>query len=326
MSAELNNEQEQSGQQSVDDYAAAFNEAAAEVKPEDKETSQDDDSGSWIPEEEGGREGDAAKRGDGSKDEYTPETIDTENPPEALKDHPYYKSMKGRVDRERRRADELEARLRAVESEKPKQQSQPMQFEKAEIPEDLKEDVEAFKKAYPEYADVIEMKGKTGDRIRKLLYDYGGEVAAVQADNFILMSEVRASRAEVSKKISEYEGMTFEQHIYKDHPDFGKLSKEGKHQFLDNIKDWIEDQPLKDARKWERIYDTGTAAELSELFTEFKNSQNKNNQSQRNNQNDKRRQAIDDGLAVPSSARGIRKPPAKSREDYAGAFEEACAS
>lgn len=258
------------------------------------------------------------------EDSYSPESIDVDNPPEVLKDHPFYKSMKGRVDLERKRADELAARLRSAEEERRFNNQRRAEVEKAAIPEDMKEDIEAFKKQFPEFSDVIEMAGRDGEHARALLSEYGSTVAATHARAVVAEARARDVADSMSKQIGDYVGITHEQQVFAAHPDFAEMTPDKKGQFFRDMETWIDSLPRVQGNEMRRVFDHGSTRETIRLFAEFK----KANQANINKtiQNNKRQQAISDGLAVPSSARGSMRTGGKfaSADDYSGGFMEAC--
>ena len=231
-----------------------------------------------------------------------------------------YKSLLGR----HQRLQEEVRQLREQRQQPPPQQAQPV-FEKAEIPEDMRDDVEAFKKQFPEYSALIEVKGREGDKLRGILSEYGANLAAVQAENLVTRIELARSKQEVSYRVNQQAAISHEQQIYSAHPDFASMDVSGKREFLESVREWIEDLPMKEARKWEAVYHRGNTGETIQLFNEFKkhHTTSQNNSKQQNSA--RRQQTIEDGLAVPASARGIRTGSSRPEpDDYTSGFMAAC--
>lgn len=290
-----------SGFDSIDDSGAAIIDAPG------KEISETDE-----------QNGDKLSTQTGEEQETV---LDEDAVPDEFKNTHHYKSMFGRIEKERLEKEALKEKLRNYEAtqKQSQQQTQRPSFERAEIPEDMKEDVAEFKRQYPEYADLVELKGREGDRIRSLLSGYGVDIAAVQAENIVNRIEVARSKQEVSQQVAQQIAISHEQQIYAAHPDFAELDPEKRLTFLDGIRDWIDEQPMKDARKWERVFNEGTTKETVALFSEFKKHlSNKNNTKQSNT---RRQQAIDDGLAVKAGARTISHSSRKiDTGDYGGGW------
>lgn len=299
----------------VDDYSAGFNSIddlgelsdltgkAAEKTEYHGEKGEQDKSAQTKDDGEAGETSEQQEHGE----EY-----------ETQKDN--YKSLLGRHQRlqeETRLLREQQQRLSQSQ-----QQKQPV-FEKAEIPEELKDDVEAFKKQYPEYAGLIEIKGREGDSIRGLLAEYGANIAAVRAESLVTRLELAKSRNEVTQRVSEQVAISHEQQIYAAHPDFAALDGSGKWKYLEDIRDWIEDLPMKEARHWDAVYKNGDTKETIQLFNEFKRNRSQNDTTTQNNskQHIKRRQAIEDGLAVPAGARQTSHLSRKTdKNDFSGGW------
>ena len=242
-----------------------------------------------------------------------------------------YKSMLGRLEKERREKALLAERLQQIEASR--QQPQPptqrqQDFKKAEIPDDLKDEVESFKKQYPEYSALIELEGREGDRIRGVLSEFGASMAAVQADTLVTRLELARSRQEVTQRVSQQAAISHEQQIYAAHPDFAALEPSKKREFLEGIRGWIEEMPFREAQHWDRVFSEGSTQDTIQLFNEFKRSRNTTTQNNSKQQitNASRQQKIEDGLAVPSSARGARTGQIRSSEpdEYTSGFLAAC--
>lgn len=116
-----------------------------------------------------------------------------------------------------------------------------------------------------------------------------------------------------------------EQQIYAAHPDFAEMDNTSKVKFFEDLSRWIEDQPGREYREWDRIFNNGSTKETIKLFEAFKKSQSHNKSNEVNLTKNKRQQAISDGLAVPVNARSASGRFSKTidPDDYSGAFAEA---
>lgn len=263
------------------------------------------------------------------KDVSEPESKDVQQQPEedeTQKDN--YKSLLGRHQRLQEEARQLrEQQQRLLQQQ---QQSQPV-FEKAEIPEDMKDDVEAFKKQYPEYSALIEVKGREGDRLRRILSEYGVDHAAGHADILVSKIETAMSKQETLRTAKEQADrmakVIHEQQLFTAHPDFAAFDPSKKREFLEGLENWIKKTPMpfEESAYWNRVYHEGSTHETIQLFNEFKkrHTTSQNNSKQQNTA--RRQQSIEDGLAVPASARGIRTGSSRPEpDDYTSGFMAAC--
>ena len=280
--------------------------------------SSDDYSDGFMQALEPEQEGLQQPEPEQEKEVSEPEKKEPEQQPEedeTQKDN--YKSLLGR----HQRLQEEVRQLREQRQQPPPQQTQPV-FEKAEIPEDMKDDVEDFKKQFPEYSALIDVKGREGDKLRGILSEYGANLAAVQAENLVTRIELLArSKQEVNQQAA----ISHEQQIYTAHPDFASMDVSGKREFLESVREWIEDLPMKEARKWDAVYHGGNTGETIQLFNEFKkrHTTTQNNSKQQNSA--RRQQSIEDGMAVPASARGVRTGQSRpDPDDYTSGFVAAC--
>ena len=299
-----------------DDYSDGF---MAAVKGEASQQPQENNGSDQNIDD-----GNQQARDDHKDKNLVPEASQEED--ETQKDN--YKSLLGRHQRLQEELRLLKERQQ-IEASRPQQPPQRQQeFEKAEIPEELKDDVEAFKKQYPEYSALIELKGREGDRIRGVLSEFGASMAAMQADTLVTRLELARSKQEVTQRVSHQAAISHEQQIYAAHPDFAALEPSKKREFLEGIRGWIEEMPFREAQHWDRVFSEGSTQDTIQLFNEFKRSRYTTTQNNSKQQitNASRQQKIEDGLAVPSSARGARTGQSRPSEpdEYTSGFLAAC--
>lgn len=294
----------------ADDYSSGFDDFVAKAAPNEADDYKN---------------GDLKQRETGENQDAKPPTQEQEgaDSDDQVKNSQEYKSMMGRLAKEREANRILNEQLQAERRRGHTDDYRQDTAAKADIPDDIKDDVEAFKKAYPEYAEVIEAPGRVGDRIRKLLSDYGAEVAAVQADNAVLKQEIRSSKDAIAQQLGDYAGLSHEQQVYAAHPDFADMLPDQKGVFFNEMEEWIDSLPRVKGNEMRRVFEEGSTKETIKLFADFK--AHKKNKSQQNQTNLRRQQAINDGMAVPSSARGAhRTVPVFKPDDYSGGFADAC--
>lgn len=300
----------------ADDYSTGFDAFVSKSEPKES-----DDYGDDAHKAGEIREDSAEKSAEAS----APQAKDEKDPEDHVENSQKYKSMMGRLDKEREANRFLKEQLQQQAGRRRGHADDynASAYEKAIIPDEIKEDVDAFKKQFPEYSEIIESKGRAGDRIRKLLSDYGAEVAAVQADNVILMNEVRSSKDSIARQLGDYVSISHEQQVYAAHPDFAEMQPDQKGVFFSEMEDWIDSLPRVQGNEMRRVFEEGSTKETIKLFADFK--KHKNSNSQQNQINLRRQQAINDGLAVPASARGAhRAAPVFKPDDYSGGFAAAC--
>lgn len=294
----------------ADDYSSGFDAFASKSEPKEA----DDYGGDHTAEEI--KKDPAEKSAEARAPQATEDNVENSQK---------YRSMMGRLDKEREANRLLKEQLQQQTERRlgHADDYNASAYEKATIPDDIKEDVDAFKKQFPEYSEIIESKGRTGDRIRKLLSDYGAEVAAVQADNAVLKQEIRSSKDAIAQQLGDYAGLSHEHQVYAAHPDFADMLPDQKGVFFNEMEEWIDSLPRVKGNEMRRVFEEGSTKETIKLFADFK--AHKKNKSQQNQTNLRRQQAINDGMAVPSSARGAhRTVPVFKPDDYSGGFADAC--
>lgn len=259
-----------------------------------------------------------------NKNEVVPENeqID-EEVPEEFRNTQHYKSMFGRIEKERLEKEALKEKLKGIEASQrqlTQQQQQRPVFEKAEIPEEIKEDIAEFKKQFPEYGDLIELKGKEGDRLRSLLTEYGANFASVQAENLVVRIEAARAKQDLSRQMADQIAIGHEQQIYAAHPDFAEMDNTSKVKFFEDLSRWIEDQPGREYREWDRIFNSGSTKETIRLFEAFKQSRSQTKPNESSAAKNKRSQAIEEGLAVKTGARHINPSRKADLGDFGGGW------
>lgn len=225
-----------------------------------------------------------------------------------------YKSMLGR---HKKLQDEL-AHLKTM----PPVQSGPVKTEKADISSEQKYAVDEFKAQYPQYSEIIEMAGKEGEVLRRVLEEVGPDVAALKIENMIIKQDSEAIKSEIAtrtKREIEESRSTYEMTISHDHPDeavilFG-TDPEKADELIQSVNVWAKSMPYEEAQEKLRVIQSGTPKEVSELLTEFKKAKQRP---------EKKDASIDDAMAVPSK-RTVLPTPKPGKDDFSGAFKAAAA-
>lgn len=272
------------------------------VQEPDKDQSHDQPRGQEDP----GAAGDDGP-GDGQQQ-------DTGTDLEELKRRAHgYDSMLGRLEQERSRVRSLEQQLEALKRQQQTMQQQPGpgtqpardQQAKADIPEDLREDVESFKAKFPSYAAMIEDSGDVGGHLRSLLADYGPEVAAIQARTFDLENRLTGSLQQVQQQATTSMAVAHQERILADNADLAEVASVGtdgslrpapgrEQQFQEyfvGLENWIASRPYAEATRWMRIKESGTSAQVSELLKQYRESKQQPAQQPSDHQSSAARQA-----------------------------------
>lgn len=304
---------------------------------------------------------------------------------EALKKQAHgYDSMKGRLDREqeelRRKAEQYEqvkAELRRTQEERrrmdeelarmqgarpaPQQeghgarQNQPGQpghqgqtaapLPMAEIPEEIKEEADAFAKDYPDLTPLLRYPGREGEKLRKLLSEYGPDVAAIHGQAVMAQYQLAQSERKMSERLSQAEMAAQQarqealQQIEQDrktkhyaeigsrHPEVQWIADPNRKQdyaaFRKQLDDWVMDRPYREAQHIQHVLAQGTAPEVVALLDTFKQSLKPAQAANGNGAEDRARLA-QAAAAVPTRP-GVPKPgnAPPPRDDFSAAWQEA---
>ena len=227
-----------------------------------------------------------------------------------------YKSMLGR---HKKLQDEL-AHLKTT----PPVQTGPVKTEikKAEIPDEQKYAVDEFKAQYPQYSEMIEMAGKDGEVLRRVLEEVGPDMAALKIESLILKQDSEAIKSDIAtrtKREVEESRSTYELTISNDHPDEAAIlfgtDPEKADELIQSVNKWAKSMPYEEAQERLRVIQSGTTKEVSELLTEFKKAKQPTVEKDA---------SIDDAMAVPSK-RTAMPTPKPGKDDFSGAFKAAAA-
>lgn len=158
------------------DVSTDSDEPGANDDPDPSRPSGEEEDGEQDPAGEG------EPKGDDPKDDPKPEdgAGDDDGGSEAGSDDRTVPLKALQAERQKRQ--EAQSRLAELETQlaqrqQPQQPSRPA-APVAEIPDEMKPEVEAFKKAHPQYADMATEATPEGDGLRDRLENYGAEIAA----------------------------------------------------------------------------------------------------------------------------------------------------
>ena len=323
-----------------DETSSAFAEAFADTDPENQEEAPTEPHDSHA----------------------SPSTQADEDIPEDLrKAGQKYDSMEGRLRKEReelerkaREYENIKSQLQIAQEERrritealiearqqpaqaaPAQQQLPI----AEISEDVRDEAEVFAKEYPELSPLLFYPGREGQKLRKLLKDYGADVAATHGNSVMANYKMAQTETQVRQQFQAYDHRTQQQQqemqarlenerrqahyhqIYSAVPDYAAIATDPSRRadletFHARLSDWVESKPHREAARMLDILRQGDARSVVTVLSQF---QSENHQSAR--PSDARRSAARAATAIPSRASA---PPrgAPDPHDTQGAFREA---
>ena len=254
------------------------------------------------------------------------------------------KKIEAAMEEARRRQQELGQRPPQPMGQQALPQSGPLPM--AEIPDDIKEEAASFTRDYPELAPLLHFPGKEGQKLRKLLADYGPDVASIhgnavmanyrlaqaqeQFQGQLTQSEQRVlqqqqemqARLENERKQSHYE------RIYTSVPDYAALAtdpsrRQELEQFHSALSEWAESKPHRDYAQISQILKQGDADSVVHVLRQFQSEQQFSGVQQPAHSG--RQAAARAAQAIPSRSSG----PPRGRpdpNDIHSAFREAFGS
>ncbi|WP_319780011.1 hypothetical protein [Maridesulfovibrio sp.] len=190
-----------------------------------------------------------------------------------------------------------------------------------DVPEDIKAETESILKLNPQYKDILLEDSEQGQRYRSNLLEYGPEAVVGMLES---VHQLRQVNPRVEAVISRHEQEARRTHfaeIGKAHPDYAQLiadpEKLGK--FNAGFDGWIEGLPYKEAVEAKRVQKSGSASEVSDLLTRYKEATS----GTKEDKVDKK--AAKDILAVPGKRKAVSGKRGPDEDDFDGGFDAAAA-
>lgn len=215
----------------------------------------------------------------------------------------------------------------------------------AEIPEDIKEEAEAFSKDYPDMAPLLRYPGREGEKLRKLLAEYGPDVAAIHGQGVMQQYRMHQTEQQMAHRLSQAEQAA--QHsreealrqvetdrkqrhyaeIGNSHPEVQWMSdpqkKQNYAQFRHELDEWVMDRPLREAQYIQQVLAQGTAPDVIKVLDLFKQSGSAPQQQQPDRRNEERDTMASAAAAVPGRRAAGPRPGGSSRgSDFGSAWDE----
>lgn len=166
----------------------------------------------------------------------------------------------------------------------------------AEIPEDIKEEATAFSRDYPELAPLLHYPGREGQKLRKLLADYGPDVASIHGNAVMANYNLQQTRAQFQGQLTQSEQRVLHQQqemqsrlenerkqshyerVYTSVPDYAALAtdpsrRQELEQFHTALSEWAESKPHRDYAQISQILKQGDADSVVNVLRHFQSEQ-----------------------------------------------------
>lgn len=214
-------------------------------------------------------------------------------------------------------------RQQVAERERGQVQDLPQAHRLEDLPEELREDVQAFVSANPELAQVALERSRRGDRLRRAIAEYGPEHVLVEDMAERAAAESR-THSDTLRARQEEQAAVSDAHfsaIFQAHPDFAKVcavrdTNPGAFEdYRARLDAWSEEKPGKEYKQIQRALNNGTAIEVIEVLNQYKQDKADRVGARRD---DTRRRAAD--ATVPPSRPS--PSPKLGEADQSGSFEE----
>lgn len=204
------------------------------------------------------------------------------------------RSMQGRLEAERRKNAELLAQLRSLESRAPAQPASPAtsltapatslafaQPIKADsVDEEARIQISEFVKANPELAPLIVEDSKDGERMRRILSEYGGDHTATAAEMVVEKRRMVAAEAQRVQATQKEIVVNHYKRLAADHPEYADAmvgttdeSFAKRAHLQEEIQAWISTLPYDQGVYAANAIAQGTTDEVSFVLEQFKQSQ-----------------------------------------------------
>ena len=223
-----------------------------------------------------------------------------------------YDSMMGRFKAAQQENKELRDRLTALEeAEKKRQQAAP----KEEEPEPT-EDLDGIAE---EYRPMFKEKGADGDRMRKMLEDFGPEYAQNYAETVKIKRDMAESKEQIQRQIEDDRLQKHRDALAKAAPEFADAiqgrDEQGWNDLINGVRAWIDTLPYAEGAKMTRIADSGTTAEVADMLGKYSQF--------RKGSKDATRNLAKSNIAVPRTGSSLPTSTRADANDFDAAWEEA---
>lgn len=193
-----------------------------------------------------------------------------------------YDSMLGRLERERREKQELEARLYALEHQTPPAPAAPV-----ELSDDVRADMDVIRGFDPALADLVAEASPSGDRLRKALEKFGVETTMTMAETERLsrsvqqvtqMEQARSAQMQTQAMLHHYSTLfeaaptvgallTIDRNTLQLVPVPGREAEAEK--YFSGLDAWVENLPYKQAVQVQQIRQSGSARDVAAVLKDY---------------------------------------------------------
>lgn len=294
--ADTPNEQQITNQTPVDDFDAAFDELAAE----------------------GGREGLPAESSDAPAE---PEPEPIQEPVKELEPEPEpepedwqhkYDSMMGRFKAAQNENKELRDRITALEeAEKKRQQESAPKEETATETPDLEGIADEFRPLFAE-------KSKDGDRVRKMLEDFGPEYAQNYAETVKIRRELADAQAQMKRQDEDERMQRHRTTLAQAAPEYADAimgrDEQAWNELINGVNAWIDTLPYSEGKRMAQVAQSGTTEEVADMLGRYSKFRKGSKETTRN--------LAKSNIAVPRTG-SVQPSTHASKDDFDAAWEEA---
>jgi hypothetical protein len=176
---------------------------------------------------------------------------------------------------------QTQAELAALKRKAAEPPAAPQCMAVEEVPEAIREDMTAFLKSNPEYAEVMLEKSRSGERLRRALEEYGPEHVLVEDMADRTLQRLRDQKDRAARAANDAEAVATEHFaaIGREHPDFAAAYAQRQENpeaftvYRRKLEAWAEGKPGAEYKRLAAVMDHGTAPEVNRMLREFKDEQ-----------------------------------------------------
>jgi hypothetical protein len=254
-----------------------------------------------------------------------------------------------RTQEQRKTYEQQIAQAQAVQQQPPQDmrpvQIPPEHLQPIAIPEDIADEAKDFEREFPHLAPLLRYPGPEGERLRKLLGEYGPDVASIHAQSVMDRYLLGKAQAELAQKMTTSEQQAYQQqqemqarlenerknqhynHIYKAVPEYAEIATDPSRRseletYHAALTEWVDSKPAREARGMFEILQQGDAVSVVNVLRQFSQ---ENQYTGRQIASPSRQTAARAAAAVPSRATAPPRGRADPNDEYA-AFREAFGS
>ena len=220
--------------------------------------------------------------------------------------------MMGRFKAAQNENKELRDRLTALEEAEKKRQEN---AQKKEEPDEEAPDLEGIAE---EFRPLFMEKSKDGDRVRKMLEDFGPEYAQNFAETVKVRREMEETQAQIKKQDDDDRMQRHREALAKAAPEYAEAimgrDQQGWNELINGVNAWIDTLPYSEGKRMAQVVQNGTTEQVATMlgrYTKF-----------RKGSKDTARNLAKSNIAVPRTG-SVQPAQHASKDDFDAAWEEA---